>query len=154
MQGAQPGANTETEYLRERIRSPSRFSVLLLLEAGRRAWSVEDVDRCCTLPRPEVVDALASLARDGLLEQREDGHFRYAPRSDEDRIGVRSLVAAHRAGRLDSYAVLNEAAMRRIRQSARLLIRSGLHYRDDVAGPAPRIEGMQRVAVESKSTDE
>lgn len=154
MQGAQPEANTDTEYLRERVRSPSRFSVLLLLEAGRRAWSVEDVDRCCTLPRREVLDALASLARDGLLEEREDGHFRYAPRSDEDRVGVRSLVAAHRAGRLDSYAVLNEAAMRRIRQSARLLIRSGLHYRDDVAPTTRSIDAMPEQSRDVASTDE
>jgi hypothetical protein len=128
--------DADVEFLRERVRSPARLSVLLLLDSEPRAWTFDEVAQGVSLAPADVRDALGSLASDGLLEECcVRGHWMFAQRSEADRDALRAFLASHRSGRIDSFTLLNLAALRRIRQSARLLIRNGLRYSEDTAAP-------------------
>ncbi|MFO0610994.1 MAG: helix-turn-helix domain-containing protein [Polyangiaceae bacterium] len=130
--------DADVEFLRERVRSPARLSVLLLVESEPRAWSLDEVQENLSLPASDVREALASLANDGLIEECcVRGHWMFAQRAEEDRAALAELLASHRSGRIDSFTLLNVAALRRIRQSARLLIRNGLRYSEDSASTDP-----------------
>jgi|JI9StandDraft_1071089.scaffolds.fasta_scaffold565642_1 hypothetical protein len=141
----------ELEFLRERVRSPARLSLLLLLESAPKSWTVAEVQARTSLPRTEVVDALASLAADGLISECSvSGRWMYVQACAVDTGALERVFTAHRSGALDSFAILNAAAVRRIRQSARLLIGGGLRYQEDAA---PRASGTNESGMHVRVRD-
>lgn len=134
-------------FLRERVRTPARYSVLRLLGSERRAWHFDAIAERTALPRSEINEALGSLEIDGLVQECcVSNRWMYEQQDEADSAALSRLFEAHRDGRIDPLALLNQAALARIRQSARLLIRNGLHYQEDTARLAtPRLESGEHV---------
>jgi hypothetical protein len=110
--------------LRETIQDLGTLELLLLLARDPQAWKPRDLSIRVGRQEAEIAASLARLARDGLV--REDtaaGTVAFAPGNDADRETVQHVADLYDSSLVEVVRVLNEAALRRIRDSAADILR-------------------------------
>jgi hypothetical protein len=91
-------SNELNDFIRTTIRSVWALELLLLISREReQAWRAVDLNRELRGSLGLVSDILSQFAAAGLVAEKDDGSFRYEPRSsDLDKL-VRQLEAAYAA---------------------------------------------------------
>jgi DNA-binding MarR family transcriptional regulator len=88
-------------FLHQNVESVEQLEVLLLLwRAPERGWSPEEVATAVYSHPSSVVRRLAMLLGQGLLREREPGHYQYAPRTADLHDTVTRLDHTYRERRV------------------------------------------------------
>lgn len=110
--------------LRETIQDLGTLELLLLLARDPRPWKPRELSIRVGRQEAEIAASLTRLTRDHLLhEDAAKGTVSFAPPDDADRETVRHIAALYDTSLVEVVRVLNEAALRRIRDSAADILR-------------------------------